>query len=41
MENQGVYYNYKYRTKQQMPHDIQFLEDYLGNEDRFSVEKSC
>ena len=39
-KNQGVYYNYNSRTKQQMPHDIQFLEDYLANEDRFSVEKA-
>lgn len=39
-KNQGVYYNYNSRTKQQMPHHIQFLEDYLGNEDRFSVEKA-
>lgn len=35
----GVYYNYNSRTKQQMPHDIQFLEDYLANKERFSVEK--
>jgi len=36
----GVYYNYNSRTKQQMPHDIQFLEDYLANKERFSVEKA-
>ena len=40
-KNQGVYYNYNSRTKQQMPHDIQFLEDYLANEQRFSVEKAA
>ena len=39
-KNQGVYYNYNSRTKQQMPHHIQFLEDYLANEDRFSVENA-
>ncbi|WP_213196622.1 alpha/beta hydrolase family protein [Cloacibacterium caeni] len=39
-KNQGVNYNYNSRTKQQMPHDIQFLEDYLANEDRFSVENA-
>ncbi len=36
----GVYYNYNSRTKQQMPHYIQFLEDYLANKDRFSVENA-
>ena len=40
MEKSRVYYNYNSRTKQQMPHHIQFLEDYLANEDRFSVEKA-
>ena len=40
-KNQGVYYNYNSRTKQQMPHHIQFLEDYLANEDRFSVENAA
>lgn len=40
-KNQGVYYNYNSRTKQQMPHHIQFLEDYLANEQRFSVENAA
>ena len=39
-KNQGFTYNYNSRTKQQMPHHIQFLEDYLANEDRFSVENA-
>jgi cephalosporin-C deacetylase-like acetyl esterase len=39
-KKEGVYYNYNSRTKQQMPHYIQFLEDYLANKDRFSVENS-
>lgn len=36
----GVYYNYNSRTKQQMPHYIQFLEDFEQNKKRFSVENA-
>lgn len=36
----GVYYNYNSRTKQQMPHYIQFLEDFENNKERFSVQNS-
>ena len=36
----GVYYNYNSRTKQQMPHYIQFLEDFEKNKERFSVQNA-
>jgi len=36
----GVYYNYNSRTKQQMPHYIQFLEDFEKNKERFSVQNT-
>lgn len=36
----GVYYNYNSRTKQQMPHYIQFLEDFKKNKERFSVQNA-
>ena len=39
-KKEGVYCNYNSRTKQQMPHYIQFLEDYLANKDRFFVENA-
>lgn len=35
-----VYYNYNSRTKQQMPHYIQFLEDFEKNKKRFSVQNA-
>ena len=37
----GVYFIENARTKQKMPHYIQFFEDYKNNKDRFDVEKSC
>lgn len=37
-KKEGVYYNYNSRTKQQMPHYIQFLEDFTQNKVRFDVE---
>lgn len=36
----GVYETYNSRTKQQMPHYIQFLEDYQNNQVRLNVEKA-
>ncbi len=36
----GVYYNYNSRTKQQMPHYIQFLEDFEKNKERYSVQNA-
>lgn len=33
----GVYYTYNSRTKQQMPHHIQFLEDYERQIDRYHL----
>ena len=40
-KNTGVYETYNSRTKQQMPHKIQFLNDYLENKDRLNVEKAA
>lgn len=37
----GIYETYNGRTKQQMPHKIQFLENYLENEDRLNIEKAA
>lgn len=37
---EGVYYNYNSRTKQQMPHNIQFLEDFEQHKERFDVQKA-
>ena len=39
-KKEGVYYNYNSRTKQQMPHYIQFLEDFEQNKVRFDVESA-
>lgn len=36
----GVYYNYNSRTKQQMPHKIQFLEDYQQQQSRYSIQNA-
>lgn len=40
-EKSGVFNTYNSRTKQQMPHKIQFLNDYLHNKDRLNVEVSA
>ncbi len=37
----GVMYIVNGRTKQQMPHYIQFYHDYMKNEDLLNIEKSC
>ena len=37
----GIYETYNSRTKQQMPHKIQFLNDYLENKERLNVEKAA
>lgn len=37
----GVYETYNSRTKQQMPHKIQFLNDYLENKERLNIEKAA
>ncbi|MFC6267681.1 alpha/beta hydrolase family protein [Frigoriflavimonas asaccharolytica] len=37
----GVYETYNSRTKQQMPHKIQFLNDYLENKERFNIQKAA
>lgn len=36
----GIYETYNSRTKQQMPHKIQFLNNYLENKERLNVEKA-
>jgi pimeloyl-ACP methyl ester carboxylesterase len=40
-KNTGVYETYNSRTKQQMPHKIQFLNDYLENKERLNIEKAA
>lgn len=37
----GVYNTFNSRTKQQMPHKIQFLNDYLENKEKLNVEKAA
>ncbi len=37
----GVFYVINGRTKQQMPHYIQFYEDYIKNQERLSVENAA
>lgn len=37
----GVFYVINGRTKQQMPHFIQFYEDYTSNQERLSVEHAA
>lgn len=37
----GIYETYNGRTKQQMPHKLQFLNDYLENEDRLNIENAA
>lgn len=37
----GVFYVMNGRTKQQMPHYIQFYEDYMDNKERLSVENAA
>lgn len=39
-KQEGVYYNYNSRTKQQMPHGIKFLEDFELQKERLDVEKA-
>lgn len=36
----GVYYVENGRTKQQMPHNIQFYEDFMANEKRLDIQKA-
>lgn len=37
----GIYETYNSRTKQQMPHKIQFLNDYLENKDHLNVQTAA
>lgn len=37
----GVYFVENARTKQKMPHYVQFFEDYENNKERFDVENAC
>ena len=37
----GVWNTYNSRTKQQMPHKLQFLNNYLENKERLNVEKAA
>ncbi len=37
----GVYFVENARTKQKMPHYLQFYQDFENNEQRFDVEKAC
>lgn len=37
----GVYFIENARTKQKMPHNFQFYEDYENNKERFNVKKAC
>ncbi len=37
-KEEGIYYTLNGRTKQQMPHEIQFFEDFEKNKKRFDVE---
>lgn len=37
----GIYSTFNSRTKQQMPHKIQFLNTYLENKDKLNVEKAA
>lgn len=39
-KNDGVYYIKNGRTKQDMPHYIQFYEDFSANENRFNIKNS-
>lgn len=39
-KKEGVFYVENGRTKQQMPHYIQFYEDYIKNEERFNIENA-
>lgn len=40
-KNSGIYNTFNSRTKQQMPHKIQFLNNYLENKERLDVEKAA
>ena len=40
-KNTGIYETYNSRTKQQMPHKIQFLNNYLENIEGLNVEKAA
>ncbi|WP_417430456.1 alpha/beta hydrolase family protein [Halpernia sp.] len=39
--NSGIYETYNSRTKQQMPHKIQFLDNYLEFKERLNVQKAA
>ena len=39
-KKEGVYYVKNGRTKQDMPHDIQFFEDFERNEERFDIKSA-
>ena len=40
-KKEGVFYVVNGRTQQQMPHYIQFYEDYIQNRERFNIEKAA
>ncbi|SFI47544.1 alpha/beta hydrolase family protein [Halpernia frigidisoli] len=40
-QNTGIYNTFNSRTKQQMPHKIQFLNNYLENKEKLDVEKAA
>lgn len=40
-KQKGVFYVINGRTKQEMPHFIQFYEDYLENKERLNIKNAC
>ncbi len=40
-QEKGVYFIENSRTKQKMPHNYQFYQDFMANENRLSIEKSA